>query len=64
LALHGGEDFELLFTIRPRDLKRLPRALGNVPVTYIGDVTNDSGQILVTEGSHVWTLEPGGFHHF
>jgi thiamine-monophosphate kinase len=64
LALHGGEDFELLFTVRPCDLKRLPRALGGVPVTYIGDTTNDPGQILVTEGSHVWTLESGGFHHF
>jgi thiamine-monophosphate kinase len=64
LALHGGEDFELLFTIRPRDLKRLPRALGGVPVTYIGDVTNDTGQILVTEGSRLWKLEPEGFMHF
>src|SRR5205823_9187324 len=64
LALHGGEDFELLFTICPRDLKRLPRALGGVPATYIGDVTNDTGQILVAEGSRVWTLEPAGFMHF
>jgi thiamine-monophosphate kinase len=64
LALHGGEDFELLFTIRPRDLKRLPRALGGVPVTYIGDVTEDAEQILVTEGSHVWRLKPAGFMHF
>ncbi|HEX8889472.1 MAG TPA: thiamine-phosphate kinase [Pyrinomonadaceae bacterium] len=64
LALHGGEDFELLFTVRPRDLKRLPRALGGVPVTYIGDVTDDTEQILVTEGSRVWRLEPAGFMHF
>ncbi|MBA2733697.1 MAG: thiamine-phosphate kinase [Acidobacteria bacterium] len=40
LALHGGEDFELLFTIYPRDLGWLPREVGGVPVTYIGDVTN------------------------
>ena len=64
LALHGGEDFELLFTIGARDLKRLPRALGGVPVTYIGDVTGDAGQILVTEGSRAWRLEQGGFQHF
>jgi thiamine-monophosphate kinase len=63
LALHGGEDFELLFTIRPRDLSWLPRIVG-VPITYIGDVTNDAGRILVSEGSHVWTLEPAGFTHF
>jgi thiamine-monophosphate kinase len=64
LALHGGEDFELLFTIHPRDLKWLPRGLGDVPVTYLGDVTNDAGHIQIAEGSHVWDLEPGGFIHF
>jgi thiamine-monophosphate kinase len=64
LALHGGEDFELLFTVRPRDLARLPRQLGGVPVTYIGDVTNQTGRILLVENSRVWTLEPGGYNHF
>ncbi|HUQ34345.1 MAG TPA: thiamine-phosphate kinase [Pyrinomonadaceae bacterium] len=64
LALDGGEDFELLFTIRPRDLRGLPRALGGVPITYIGDVTNDVGRIQIREGSHVWSLKPGGFRHF
>ena len=64
LALHGGEDFELLFTIHPRDLRRLPRRVGDVPIAYIGDVTKDAGHIRITEGSHVWSLEPQGFHHF
>ena len=64
LALHGGEDFELLFTVRPRDLSRLPRKVGGVPVTYIGDVTGERGQILLAENSRVWTLEPDGFSHF
>jgi thiamine-monophosphate kinase len=64
LALDGGEDFELLFTISPRDLRWLPRTVGGVPATYIGDVTNDVGRIRVSEGSHVWTLKPAGFMHF
>jgi thiamine-monophosphate kinase len=64
LALHGGEDFELLFTVRPRDLSWLPRRVGGVPVTYIGDITNESGHIRIAEGSRVWTLESGGFQHF
>lgn len=64
LALHGGEDFELLFTVRPRDLRRLPRALGGVPATYIGDVTNDAGRVLISEGSRRWPLLPAGFAHF
>jgi thiamine-monophosphate kinase len=64
LALHGGEDFELLFTIRPRDLRRLPRAVDGVPATYIGDVTHRAGGIQILEGRRRWTLEPAGFEHF
>ena len=64
LALGGGEDFELLFTVAPRDLRWLPRAISGVPATYIGDITSDAGHISVTEGARAWTLEPGGFRHF
>jgi thiamine-monophosphate kinase len=64
LALHGGEDFELLFTVRPRDLRRLPRTVNHVPATYIGDITNDTGHITMLEGARKWTLKPEGFEHF
>jgi thiamine-monophosphate kinase len=64
LALHGGEDFELLFTIRPRDLRHLPRRLGGVPATYIGDVTHRTGRVQILEGSRKWTLQPQGYAHF
>ena len=64
LALNGGEDFELLFTIHPRDLKRLPSHMGDVPVTYIGDITDDAGRIALTDGLTVRDLEPKGFSHF
>ena len=64
LALHGGEDFELLFTVRPRDLGRLPRRVGGVPATYIGDVTRGAGRVLIAEGPRRWPLLPGGFSHF
>src|SRR5436305_1757368 len=33
-ALHGGEDYELLFTVPPR--ARLPRAFDGLPLTRIG----------------------------
>jgi thiamine-monophosphate kinase len=64
LALHGGEDFELLFTVRPRDLSRLPRSLNQVPATYIGDVTRAAGRIQISEGRRRWRLRPAGFTHF
>lgn len=63
-ALDGGEDFELLFTIRPRDLSRLPKRIGRVPVTYIGDVTDEPERIVLCDGPHTYSLKPGGFMHF
>lgn len=64
LALHGGEDFELLFTIRPRDLRHLPRRVDDVPATYIGDVTGRDGRVQIIEGRRRRTLQPSGFTHF
>ena len=64
LALHGGEDFELLFTVRARNLRWLPRSINRVPATYIGDVTRERGHITMVEGARQWTLEPKGFEHF
>jgi len=36
MALHGGEDYELLFTARPGT--RIPRRLAGVPITPIGRI--------------------------
>ncbi|HVF56133.1 MAG TPA: thiamine-phosphate kinase, partial [Pyrinomonadaceae bacterium] len=64
LALNGGEDFELLFTVRVRDAAKLPEKLGGVPATYIGDVTADAGIIELRTGAGVKILKPSGFEHF
>jgi thiamine-monophosphate kinase len=63
-ALHGGEDFELLFTIRPGDLARLPKRTGDVPATYIGDVTDERDGIVLRQGAGFRRLKQGGFMHF
>jgi len=64
LALHGGEDFELLFTVRPDDVGRLPKRVDGVAITRIGEVTDQPGTIRVVEKNRVWDLEPQGFEHF
>jgi thiamine-monophosphate kinase len=64
LALHGGEDFELLFSVRPDDIARLPKKVDGVLITRIGEVTDESGKVRVAEKNRVWDLEPGGFKHF
>jgi thiamine-monophosphate kinase len=64
LALHGGEDFELLFTVRPDDVARLPKRVDGVAVSRIGEVTDQPGTIRVAEKNRVWDLQPQGFEHF
>jgi thiamine-monophosphate kinase len=39
LALHGGEDYELLFTVSPRKAHLLPRAFRGIPLTRVGEIT-------------------------
>ncbi|HKP81064.1 MAG TPA: thiamine-phosphate kinase, partial [Pyrinomonadaceae bacterium] len=39
LALHGGEDFELLFTVKPENVPRLPRRVDGVEIKRIGEIT-------------------------
>jgi thiamine-monophosphate kinase len=64
LALHGGEDFELLFTVRPVDVPRLPKRVDGIDISRIGEVTDQPGRVQVHEKSRVWDLQPGGFEHF
>jgi thiamine-monophosphate kinase len=65
-ALHGGEDYELLFTA-PASIP-MPLSLAGVPITRIGGLTRRrSGHPLMTiltpNGSRA-ELKPGGWEHF
>ena len=64
LALDGGEDFELLFTAEPRKAARLSREVGGVPVTRVGEVTNERGKVRLVRDGKARLLRPGGFEHF
>ena len=64
LALHGGEDFELLFTVRAEDVPRLPRRVDGTQITRIGEVRILTDGVKISEGSRVWELNPGGWKHF
>ncbi|HEX5890709.1 MAG TPA: thiamine-phosphate kinase [Pyrinomonadaceae bacterium] len=64
LALHGGEDFELLFTVNAENVGRLPRRVDGVEITRIGEVTKETDGVKISEGSRVWELNPGGWKHF
>src|SRR5690349_20551474 len=64
LALHGGEDFELLFTVKPEHVARLPRRVDGTQITRIGEVRAASEGVKISEGARVWELNPGGWKHF
>lgn len=64
LALHGGEDFELLFTVKPENVPRLPRRVDGVEIKRIGEITAAHEGVKITEGTRVWELKPGGWKHF
>jgi thiamine-monophosphate kinase len=61
-ALNGGEDYELLFTIKQEDYEKVA---SNPNFTVIGHITDkNSGVNLVDKnGSHV-TLKAQGWNHF
>jgi thiamine-monophosphate kinase len=64
LALHGGEDFELLFTVKPKNVGKLPKRVDGVSLTRIGEVKTASAGVRIREGARTWNLEPGGWEHF
>jgi len=62
LALHGGEDYELLFTVPPG--KRVPAQIGGVALTCIGQITRSPHIILRNPKGVGYELEPRGWEHF
>jgi len=65
-ALHGGEDYELLFTTRPG--AKLPPKIAGVPVTMIGEIEPKSptaSRLRIRDGSgHLRLLKSEGWQHF
>ena len=62
LALHGGDDYELLFTA-PRG-KRVPSRIAGVDITQIGHVTRDKHVVLMNDRRVAHELRPQGWEHF
>ncbi len=62
VALHGGDEYELLFTAPPN--RRVPRQIVKVPVTQIGEIVRGKHVKLVTPGGKAEILKPGGWEHF
>jgi thiamine-monophosphate kinase len=62
LALHGGEDYELLFAARTGT--RVPRSIAGERVTRIGRLVRGSAVSIVDAAGRKRELKPGGWEHF
>ncbi|MGH9529153.1 MAG: thiamine-phosphate kinase [Terriglobales bacterium] len=60
-ALHGGEDYELLFT-SPK-FKPVPARIAGIPITQIGTILRAPG-IFLTDKGKVKKLRAQGWEHF
>jgi thiamine-monophosphate kinase len=58
-ALHGGDDYELLFTTPPS--ARVPKVVAGLPLTCIGEVrAGNAGRVFLGDEE----LAPAGWDHF
>jgi thiamine-monophosphate kinase len=60
LALHGGDDYELLFT----SAAAVPPVVAGVRVTRIGRITQSAGMRLIGADGKRQPLKAGGWEHF
>jgi thiamine-monophosphate kinase len=63
-VLHGGDDYELLFTVPATEAERFERELRAVcPVTHIGEITAGGGIECLRNGASV-AIGAAGYDHF
>jgi len=60
LCLYGGEEYELVITVKPRLWKKVSK---KIPLTKIGRVTKDKTLVLKT-GKKAFPIEARGWEHF
>ncbi len=66
LALGGGEDYELVFTVPPARVARLERLRARLgcPISYVGDMVTGRRVRVQGAGEALRTMGSGGYDHF
>src|SRR5215469_1961119 len=64
LALHGGDDYELLFTVPSQKVKCLPKVFQGVKLTPIGRITQKADFVECDENGGERRLTAGGWDPF
>ena len=65
LALYGGEDYELLFTVKPENVRKLKSLWKNMKthITTIGEITGKGINLINPDGKTI-PLKGEGYNHF
>jgi thiamine-monophosphate kinase len=61
-ALHGGDEYQLLFTVPPG--RRLPAKYKEIPLSLIGYIVEGDEISIEHENGYITELEPQGWQHF
>jgi thiamine-monophosphate kinase len=64
LALNGGDDYELLFAVRPTKARQVPRVFQGIPLTGIGEITRQRSLTLVRRDAREEALHSRGWDPF
>jgi thiamine monophosphate kinase len=64
LGLHGGEEYELLFTVAARHAEKIPARFRGLKLTRIGEITRSREVLLVAARGYRRQLRPRGWDHF
>jgi thiamine-monophosphate kinase len=64
LALHGGDDYELLFTVPDSRSNRIPRAFHGIPLSKIGKITRERTLLLIDQSGREMLLPNRGWDPF
>ena len=64
LALHGGEDYQLLFTVPPRKTAKVPARFRGVPLQRIGEIRQSKELLIIRSEGEKSIIRPLGYDHF
>jgi thiamine-monophosphate kinase len=66
LALHGGEDYQLLMAVPPEKLDALRdvAVIWDLPTTVVGEFAPGPSALLLKKGGSLLPLTPQSFDHF
>ena len=64
LGLHGGEDYELLFTVPARLAAKIPARFGKLNLKRVGEITHSRKLLLLSGSGRTRPLLLRGWDHF